>query len=141
MTVAELIPKMSEEEWAKCKQIFRLCVALGVLADLAEELASKREVVPLAELYDAVSRTHAELRNVVTRLLNNIIRDISRSELEDSDEAKYLIYKREFVKLEPKDEAELKRLIYEHSAPVAATREGLLKIADSARITHNILCF
>ncbi len=33
MTVAELIPKMSDEEWAKCRQVLRLCVASLMVAD------------------------------------------------------------------------------------------------------------
>ncbi len=141
MTVAELIPKMSQEEWAKCRQILRLCVASLMVADVAEELASKHEALPLAELYDAVGRIHPELRDVATRLLNNIIDRIAKFELLDSDEAKYFVYRREHVRLEPKDEAEWKRLILRYSTPVAVMREGLLKIADDVRIIHNILCF
>jgi len=120
MTVAKLLPEMSQEEWAKCRQILRLCVASAMLVDLAEDLASKHEELPLAELYNAIERVHVELRDVTLRLLNDIVQRITKAEVEDSDEMKYFIY----VRL----------------APVAVTREGLLKIADEAKIVHDLLC-
>jgi len=118
--ISELIPKMSEEEWAKCRQILRLCTTSLLVVDIVEDLASKHEEVSLAELYDAVGRIHPELRDVATRLLNNIVQHISKNELEDSDEMRYFIY----IRL----------------VQAVVTREGLLRIADDARIVHNLLC-
>ena len=121
MTVAKLLPEMSQEEWAKCRQILRLCVASAMLVDLAEDLASKHEELPLAELYSAIERVHVELHDVTLRLLNDVVQRITKAEVEDSDEMKYFIYVRLRV-------------------PIAVTREGLIKIADEAKIVHDLLC-
>ncbi|MFZ8839840.1 MAG: hypothetical protein ACO2PM_13215 [Pyrobaculum sp.] len=55
------------------------------------------------------------------RLLNDVVQRITKAEVEDSDEMKYFIYVRLRV-------------------PIAVTREGLIKIADEAKIVHDLLC-
>jgi hypothetical protein len=90
--MAELVPRLSIAEYAKCREFLRFCVTLQLLIDA---VASVRIDISIAELYDLLKDNEILRRNqdLARLILRNTIEHLVNVD-ENLGEAKYVITRR-----------------------------------------------
>jgi len=114
--MAELVPRLSIAEYAKCREFLRFCVTLQLLIDA---VASVRTDISIAELYDLLKDNEILRRN----------QDLARLMLRNAIE--HLVNADENL-------GEVKHVITRHGVPVYITVAGVAELVAHLSTLHAV---